>query len=76
MQIVYQAANIIEAHIVAGMLSANGIPANVGGHYLQGAVGNLPPADFAHVLVDDPDINAALALIREYEQGTLSASSS
>lgn len=41
MQIAYRARDITEAHIVAGMLEANGIDAYVGGHYLQGAMGKL-----------------------------------
>ncbi|HAV75683.1 MAG TPA: hypothetical protein DCX50_11995, partial [Limnobacter sp.] len=43
MEIVYKAGNIIEAHIVAGMLNACEIPTYVGGHFLQGAVGDLSP---------------------------------
>ncbi|MBB5213708.1 DUF2007 domain-containing protein [Parapusillimonas granuli] len=69
MQIVYRAADILEAHIVSGMLTANGIEAYVAGHYLQGAVGDLPPLGFAHVSVADDDVEAAMALIREYESG-------
>lgn len=69
MKIVYRAANIIEAHIVAGMLTANGIDAYVGGHYLQGAVGDLPPAGFATVSVADDDVDAATLVIAEYDQG-------
>jgi hypothetical protein len=69
MKIIYRAANILEAHIVFGMLRARGIEAYVGGHYLQGAIGNLPPMDFAHVSVADDDFDAAMAVVREYEQG-------
>ena len=35
---VFRANDIVEAHIVAGMLQAEGIKTFVGGHYLQGAV--------------------------------------
>ena len=51
MEIVYKAGNIIEAHIVAGMLNACEIPTYVGGHFLQGAVGDLSPNGFANVFV-------------------------
>ena len=50
---VYRAANITEAHIVKGMLEANGIDAYVDGYYLQGGIGELAPMDFVSVSVDD-----------------------
>ena len=68
MKIAYRASDIIEAHIVAGMLEAHGIAAHVGGHYLQGAIGDLPPLGIANVSVADEDIEAAMAVIAEYQQ--------
>lgn len=67
MKIIYSAANIMEAHIVAGMLQIYEINAHVSGHYLQGGIGELAPADFANVLVDESDIEKALPIIRKYE---------
>ena len=72
MQLIFQAYNILEAHIVAGLLTSENIDCHVGGHYLQGAVGDLPATDFAHVyLHHDSDREAALALIQHYESGRL-----
>jgi hypothetical protein len=71
MQLVFRANNILEAHIVAGMLKSHGIDCHVGGHYLQGAVGDLPATDFAHVSVDEGDQSRAEALIEDYENGGL-----
>lgn len=68
MKIVYQAANIIEAHLVAGMLQASGLQAFVSGHYLQGGVGEIAPSGFANVMVADHDVEAATPFITEYEQ--------
>ena len=68
MEIVYRAANIIEAHIVAGMLNACGIQTHVGGHFLQGAVGDLSPTGIANVLVLSTDKEQALAIVKDYEQ--------
>lgn len=68
MQIVYRAGDIVEAHIVAGMLQANGIETYVGGHYLQGAIGDLSPLGFANVFVDEQHVATALELVQEYEQ--------
>lgn len=67
MKLIYRAGDINEANIVAGMLRAHGIEAHVSGYYLQGGIGDLPPADFASVHVADEDIDAARALINEYE---------
>jgi hypothetical protein len=71
MQLVFRAGNILEAHIVAGLLQSHGIDSHVGGHYLQGAVGDLPASDFAHVFVEDDDKSRAEALIVDYEHGGL-----
>lgn len=66
MKQVYNAQDITEAHIVAGMLEAQGLSAHVGGHYLQGGVGELASFDFARVYVEDEDVPAAMTAIREY----------
>lgn len=72
MQLIFRASNILEAHIVAGLLDAHGLATHVGGHYLQGAVGDLPASDFAHVFVHDEDVEAAEKLITDYENGKFS----
>lgn len=69
MKLIFRASNILEAHIVAGLLDTHGIKAHVAGHYLQGAVGDLPASDFAHVFVNDEDVEAAENLIIDYENG-------
>jgi len=66
---VYDASNITEAHIVRGMLEANGITAHVGGYYLQGGIGDLAVQGFASVLVDSEYALSARALIDDYEKG-------
>ena len=68
MKIIYNARDIIEAHIVSGMLNAEGIDTYVGGLYLQGGVGDLAASDFANVQVADEDIKIALPLIRQYSK--------
>jgi hypothetical protein len=67
MKIIYRANDIIEAHIVAGLLQAHDIQAFVGGHYLQGGVGELVAFGFATVSVIDDDISAAENLMTEYD---------
>ncbi|MDP4943925.1 MAG: DUF2007 domain-containing protein [Alishewanella sp.] len=67
MQIVFRAHEIIEAHIVAGMLQAHDIPAHVGGHYLQGAIGDIGTMGFANVFVADEDMPRAEQLLKDYQ---------
>ncbi|TGN41125.1 putative signal transducing protein [Marinobacter confluentis] len=67
MLIAYRARDIAEAHIVSGMLHAQGIEAHVGGHYLQGAMGEIGAAGFSNVHVEDEDYPRARDLIAEYE---------
>ena len=64
---VYRAANITEAHIVKGMLEANGIEAFVDGFYLQGGIGELATMDFVTVSVDKDNEEKAREIIEEYE---------
>lgn len=69
MKTIYRAADILEAHIVCGMLNAEGIEAEVAGFYQQGAVGQLAPQDFARVmLIDERDEDRAERVIADYEQ--------
>ncbi|MDX1818919.1 MAG: DUF2007 domain-containing protein [Marinobacter sp.] len=67
MQIAYRARDITEAHIVAGFLEAHGIETHVGGHYLQGALGEIGTAGFSNVHVADDDFYRARDLVLEYE---------
>lgn len=70
MKPIYRASNILEAQIVAGMLQAEGIDAEVAGYFLQGGVGELATQDFARVwLHDERDEARAKAVIAEYERG-------
>jgi len=75
MQIAYRAKDIAEAHIVAGMLRAQGIDAHVGGHYLQGAMGEIGTQDYSVVQVEDADLVEARRIVADYESQTPEASS-
>ena len=67
MEIIYKARDITEAHIVSGLLNANGIEAHVSGYYLQGGIGELATFDFANVQVADEDVTEAKMIVAEYE---------
>lgn len=70
MQIIYRPQDISEAHIVASLLQANGIRPHVGGHYLQGGIGDLPAGELAAVYVADNDIKRAKTIVADYESRT------
>lgn len=74
MQIAYKAANILEAHIVAGMLNAYDIATYVSGYYLQGAVGDISAMGFANVFVQEEDMAQAAPLIAAYEMAPINSS--
>ena len=59
MQIIYRAANLIDAHLVKAALAGEGILAFVGGEYLTGAVGELPANNLVVVMVSAADIERA-----------------
>lgn len=42
MQILHEASDMLQAHLLADLLQRAGVPAHVQGDYLQGAVGLLP----------------------------------
>jgi len=52
MPVVYRAANIIDAQLVADELSAAGLKPRISGSFLSGAVGELPPDQVISVWVD------------------------
>lgn len=68
MKLVYRAGDILEAHIIAGLLKTYNIEAHVSGQYLQGGIGELAPAGFSNIHVEDADIEQAMTVIAEYEQ--------
>lgn len=67
MQIVYRPSDLTEAHIVAGLLREAGLEVVVGGHYLQGALGDIGTQDVFVIRVADADVPAALACLKTYD---------
>lgn len=65
---VFEAANLVEAHMVQDLLRQQGLPARVEGEYLQGAMGELPARGLVRVVVEDEaDVAAARRVIAEFE---------
>ena len=67
MRVVYQAENILDAHLVRGALEHEGVRAWVTGEYLTGAIGQLPVCGLVAVMVDERDLDAAHSVIAALE---------
>jgi hypothetical protein len=63
MRVVYEAENLIDAHLVKGRLENEGIAVYVRGEYLTGALGELPVMGLVAVCVADADVPAAEQLL-------------
>ena len=70
MKKIHTASTITEAHIIKGLLESNGIETYVGGHYLQGGIGELPASDTASIHVYDEQVDVAKKIIHQYENNT------
>lgn len=67
MRTVYEAANAVEAHMLADLLKQEGLQAHVRGEHLQGAAGGLPVAGLVRLDVDEASHDRARALIAQWE---------
>jgi len=68
MRKVFEAMDMLEAHVVKGLLQQEGITGFIQGEYLQGGMGDLPAAGFVSIEVNDPDYDMARSVISEWEQ--------
>ena len=66
---IFSATSTTEAHLLKGLLTQHGIEAEVTGHYLQGAFGELPVTNMIQVIVDSMDEQRAKAIIEKYDRG-------
>ena len=71
MRRIYDASDLIEANIVKGLLEQQRIEVYVSGFYLQGGVGEIPPAGNNSIWVDDEEANRAREIVKKYENGSL-----
>ncbi|MEJ5207330.1 DUF2007 domain-containing protein [Denitratimonas sp. CY0512] len=70
MHVVYEPENLIEAHLLKGLLAQAGIAAHIRGEHLTGAMGELPALGLLAVMVVDEDADAARALIADWHAAT------
>lgn len=67
MRVVYEAAHLIDAHLVRGALEQAGIPVFVRGEHLTGAMGELPLGGLVSVCVPDSALEQARAIAAEVD---------
>lgn len=76
MRVVYEAENIIDAHLVKGVLEQAGLPVYVRGEYLTGAIGELPVSGLVAVCVPtlcEAEARRVLECFRRERDGTVVA---
>jgi hypothetical protein len=67
MKCVYEASDVLEAHVIQGLLEQHRISSFIEGEYLLGAVGELPASRLVRILVNDDDLTAGVSLMRDYD---------
>lgn len=67
MKCVYEASDVLEAHVIQGLLEQHRISSFIEGEYLIGAVGELPASRLVRILVNDDDWSEALSVMRDYD---------
>ncbi|MHB8454917.1 MAG: putative signal transducing protein [Acidiferrobacterales bacterium] len=70
MQKLYTAANLQEAHLIRGMLSAAGIETRIFNEHLQGGLGDIPFTEvYPEVWLDEEaDMTLAQRILADYER--------
>lgn len=69
MKTLYEAASLVEAHLLKDLLAQEGVPAVIHGEFLQGGMGELPAAGLVRLMVDDHHYGAGRAVIERWEVG-------
>lgn len=69
MRVVYTAENLIDAHLVKGLLESEGLMAFVLGEHLTGGAGDLPVMGLVSVGVAEVDLEAAERVLQEWRGG-------
>jgi len=68
MRKVFEAIDMLEAHVVKGILQQEGIVGFIQGEYLHGGMGDLPASGLVRIEVNDPDYEQARSVISQWEQ--------
>ena len=68
MKLVYRASDVLEAHVVQGLLAQYRISAFIQGEFSVGGTGELAPQQGTDLLVNNDDYEKAREIVAEYEQ--------
>ncbi len=71
MKCVYEASDVLEAHVIQGLLEQHRISSFIEGEHLIGAVGELPASRLVRVLVNDDDWSEGSSLMQDYDSANL-----
>jgi len=72
MKCAYEAANGVEAHMIANLLEQVGIETRIDGEHLAGGVGELPAAGLVRVMVEEHRYDRARKVIQDWERTSTS----
>ena len=67
MKCAYEAANGVEAHMIANLLEQQSIETRIDGEYLAGGVGELPAAGLVRVMVEEESYARARQIVLDWE---------
>jgi hypothetical protein len=68
MRVVYEPENLIDAHLVKGVLEQAGIPVYLRGEYLVGGIGELPVSGLLALCVAEVFEDEARCVLAELEE--------
>ncbi|WP_419811280.1 DUF2007 domain-containing protein [Bacterioplanoides sp.] len=67
MKCVYNAADMLEAHVLVGLLQQHKISAFIEGEYLTGGLGDLAANNYVRVMVNDDDFEQGRLIVQQYD---------
>jgi hypothetical protein len=67
MKCVYNAADMLEAHVLVGLLQQHKISGFIEGEYLTGGMGDLAAQNYVRVMVNNDDYAKAREVALEYD---------
>jgi len=70
MKLIYEASNIIEAHLILNLLEQAKLVARIDGEYLQGGIGELQAIGGMRVMVQESDFSQAQDIIQQWDAGS------
>lgn len=67
LQLLYEAQNNVEAHMLLDLLEQAGLSGRIDGEFLQGGVGEIQTMGFVRVMIEDQDYLQGKGIIEDWE---------